>query len=83
MKASADGLIAFSSRIIHQLAEAGIDINITGTHMQKPRGDLLVVDQASKGRRYQTFQNSVELFAPIVTRGLDALVLETLAQATS
>ena len=80
MKASADGLIAFSSPNYPPLAEAGIDITYNEPRlMQKPRGELLVQSiKPAKVGVIKLFPGiQFELFAPIVTRGLDALVLET------
>ena len=80
MKASADGLIAFSSPNYPPLAEAGIDINYNAPRlMPKPRGELLVQSiKPAKVGVIKLFPGiRFELFAPIVTHELDALVLET------
>ena len=80
MKASADGLIAFSSPNYPPLAEAGIDINYNAPRlMPKSRGELLVQSiKPAKVGVIKLFPGiRFELFAPIVTHELDALVLET------
>lgn len=80
MKASADGLIAFSSPNYPPLAEAGIDINYNAPRlMPKPHGELLVQSiKPAKVGVIKLFPGiRFELFAPIVTHELDALVLET------
>lgn len=80
MKSSADGLIAFSSPNYPALAIAGIDIEYNIPRlMPKPDSGLLMQSiKPAKVGVIKLFPGiQFELFAPIVTKDLDALVLET------
>jgi L-asparaginase len=80
MKVSADGLIAFASPNYPALAQAGIDIRYYRQRLLEPSSeDFHIVEmQPSKVGVIKLFPGiQFELFAPIVTENLDALVLET------
>lgn len=80
MKASADGLIAFSSPNYPPLATAGIDIAYNLPRLM-PRPDKELLMQLIKPAKVGVIKLfpgiQFELFAPMVTKDLDALVLET------
>lgn len=80
MKVSADGLIAFASPNYPSLAEVGIDIKYHRQRLLPPPSAPLHVQEIAPSRVgvIKLFPGiQFELFAPIVTKQLDALVLET------
>ena len=78
-KISADGLIAFDSPNYPKLAKAGIDIEYHTDRLLQSGADSLKVSQMKKARLgvLKVFPGiQFGLFEPVVSNGLDGLILE-------